>query len=165
MATKTKKSTKSKSTKNVAKEAKKPAPTSGQSAEPRQLHYTDLTPRERKVVNALAQPGRPVLHLSEIVDACGWTRPKPKDGELRGKALGNNRVRNQLRRLVPSEWVENAEERGKGTYRLTAKARDRLKRLATTPADGAAKEPHKRTKRAPAKEAPAVTEAHASEEF
>lgn len=144
-----------------------------QAGEPiEKLAYDKLTYRERKVVDALAQPGRPVLSISDLIDACGWSSSSSKTASLKGRALGNSRVRNQLRRLVRSSWVENAEERGKGTYRLTAKARDRLARVTK---DGparqalglaAATKAVKRTKRAaPKREAPPVTEAHEAEAF
>lgn len=136
----------------------------GQCGAPIELGYEDLTERERKVVDALrADSGRPVKSINELIDACNWASLSSKSATLTGRALGNSRVRNQLRRLVRSSWVENAEGRGKGKYRLTQAAVKRLKRVAkaSTPTEG----PHKRTKKAVKKEAPKVTEEHASEAF
>lgn len=102
----------------------------GQNGPELKLHYSELTPNERKVVDALAQEGRPVLSIKELVKACGWSslRASEANDEFKGKVRGNSRVRNSLRRLVRSNWVENAEERGRGTYRLSKKGSDRLRR-------------------------------------
>lgn len=103
----------------------------GQAAPELKLQYEELTKNEQKVVQALAQPGRPVLTIKELVEACGWKSLRASDAnaEFTGKVRGNSRVRNSLRRLVRSKWVENAEERGRGTYRLSKRGADRLRRL------------------------------------
>lgn len=133
----------------------------GQAGKPLDLGYDDLTPRERKVVDALTGGG--TLSISELVEACGWSNPKVGDGQLEGAALGNSRVRNQLRRLVRSSWVENAQERGKGTYRLSRQAKKRLTDVAKAP-KAAAKAP-KRTKPAVKKTAPKAPKAAEAAEF
>jgi hypothetical protein len=103
----------------------------GQEGPELQLHFSELRESEQRVVTALAQPGRPVLTIKELVEACGWKslHASEANAEFKGKARGNSRVRNSLRRLVRSQWVENAEAKGKGTYRLTVKASARLRRL------------------------------------
>lgn len=102
----------------------------GQGAKEISLSYDELTKNEQKVVLALAQEGRPVLTIKELVEACGWKSLKASGAneEFKGKARGNSRVRNSLRRLVQGTWVENYPARGSGKYRLTAKAAKRLKR-------------------------------------
>jgi len=134
----------------------------GQAGKPIELGFEDLTRKEQKVVNALAGADSPVLSIAELVAACGWSSLSSQGGELTGKALGNSRVRNQLRRLVRSEWVENAEERGKGTYKLTAAAKRRLANVTKASKPSGAP---KRTKKAVKKEAPKAPEAAEAAEF
>ena len=102
----------------------------GQCGEELKLQFEELTKNEQKVVLALADKGRPVLTIKELVEACGWKSLKASgtNEEFKGKARGNSRVRNSLRRLVRATWVENAEGRGSGKYRLTPQAVSRLRR-------------------------------------
>lgn len=115
----------------MSKKNETPKSLQGQEGPELQLHFEELREPEQRVVTALAQPGRPVLTIKELVEACGWTSLHASDAnaEFKGKARGNSRVRNSLRRLVRSKWVENAEAKGKGTYRLTTQAASRLRRL------------------------------------
>lgn len=109
----------------------------GQTGPELKLHFSELTDNEKKLVGVLNQAGRPILSIKELVKKCGWSSLGPSGSTpdtFTGKVRGNSRVRNTLRRLVRSNWVENAEERGKGTYRLTKKGADRLRRLDTKPA-------------------------------
>lgn len=94
----------------------------GQRAGALKLHHSELTSNEQKLVGVLAQPGRPVLTIKELVVACKW------DKRL-GKAKANSRVRNTLRRLVRANWVGHPESVGDGRYRLTREAASRLRRL------------------------------------
>lgn len=119
----------------------------GQTAPELKLQYEELTKNEQKVVQALAQPGRPVLTIKELVEACGWKSLRASDAntEFTGKVRGNSRVRNSLRRLVRAKWVENAEERGKGTYRLSKRGGDRLRRLKPAARTTTAEQPKEDT--------------------
>lgn len=93
----------------------------GQRGTGLKLHYSELTANELKIVGVLAQPGRPTLTIKELVVACKWN--------TLGKARANSRVRNTLRRLVRSTWVEHPEGIGDGRYRLSSSAAARLRRL------------------------------------
>jgi hypothetical protein len=88
------------------------------------LHYSELTSNELKIIGVLAKPGRPTLTIKELVVACKWNRL--------GKVQANSRVRNTLRRLVRSIWVEHPEDIGDGLYRLSSSAASRLRRLKPT---------------------------------
>ena len=114
----------------------------GQRAGELKLHHSELTANEKKLVGVLAQPGRPVLTIKELMHACKW------DKRL-GKARGNSRVRNTLRRLVRAKWVGHPETVGDGRYRLTKEAASRLRRLKpakrTVKKKTAAPEPQKAT--------------------
>jgi len=107
-------------------------PSQGQQGPELKLHFSELTENEEKLVKALAQPGRPIMTIKELVIACRWRSLKQGDTENEdhvGKARGNSRVRNTLRRLVRSHWVEHAEEIGDASYRLSSQANARLRRL------------------------------------
>jgi hypothetical protein len=93
----------------------------GQRGEGLKLHYSELTANELKIIGVLAKPGRPTLTIKELVVACKW--------KGLGKARANSRVRNTLRRLVRSTWVEHPEDIGDGLYRLSSSAAGRLRRL------------------------------------
>lgn len=99
--------------------------TQGQQARVLQLHYEELTKNERDVVRYLATEGRPVRTIKEIMEGLNWNHVKG------GRARGNSRVRNSLRRLVQSGWVGHELEVGDGRYRLTRNAVERLRRIYT----------------------------------
>jgi hypothetical protein len=105
--------------------------TQGQAGPELKLQFEELTTNEQKVVRALAKPKRPVMAIKELVIACGWKslRASVANDEFTGKVRGNSRVRNTLRRLVRSKWVDNAEDRGTGTYRLSVNGANRLRRV------------------------------------
>ena len=74
------------------------------------------------------EPGRPTLTIKELVTACKWNKVEG------GKARGNSRARNTLRRLVRSSWVGHPEDVGDGLYRLTTGGANRIRRLKPKPA-------------------------------
>ena len=100
----------------------------GQRGKELKLHYSELTVNECKIVAVLAKSGRPTLTIKELVTACRWSKIEG------GKARGNSRARNTVRRLVKSSWIEHPECIGDGLYRLTASAAGRLRRLKPKPA-------------------------------
>jgi hypothetical protein len=100
----------------------------GQRGKELKLHYSELTVNETKIVAVLAKSGRPTLTIKELVTACKWNKVEG------GKARGNSRARNTLRRLVRASWVEHPEDVGDGLYRLTSSAAGRLRRLKPKPA-------------------------------
>lgn len=102
-------------------------PKQGQGGEPIKMGWEDFSDFEQRVAKALFACG--TLKISEIVIACGWDNLTPGRGALKGPALGNSRVRNQLRRLVRSGWVLNAEGRGRGRYKLAPEADEFLQEL------------------------------------
>jgi hypothetical protein len=119
----------------------------GQRAGALQLHFEELTKNEQLLVTCLAVEGRPVRTIQEIMEALGWHKIRG------GRARGCSRVRNTLRRLVRSQWVNHDTEVGDGKYRLSKNALDRLRRLVKDT------EPAKPTKAKPAPTpAPAATE-------
>lgn len=96
----------------------------GQRAGALRLSFDDMTKNEQMVVVALAREGRPVLTIREIMVECNWHHMPG------GKAQGNSRVRNTLRRLVRANWVTHPDEVGDGKYRLSTQALARLRRIA-----------------------------------
>lgn len=100
----------------------------GQRGEELKLHYSELSTNEKKIIGVLAKPGRPTLTIKELVVACKWNKVEG------GKARGNSRARNTLRRLVRSSWVGHPEDVGDGLYRLTSGGANRLRRLKPKPA-------------------------------
>lgn len=97
--------------------------TQGQRAGALQLHFDELTKNEQLVVVNLAQEGRPVLSIVEIMELLNWHKMKG------GRARGCSRVRNTLRRLVRSQWLVHDTEVGDGKYRLSKNGLDRLRRI------------------------------------
>src|SRR5512146_731936 len=101
--------------------AKRPRPTTGQSAPARQLAWEDLRTDEPFVVRSMALLQRPLegagagavgvaqlaARLRALVDPEEW----PTRAKLR--------VRNAIRRLVQGGWLERVAA---GTYRLPQKA-------------------------------------------
>jgi len=132
---------------NMTKKQETNKSSQGQTGPELKLHFSELTDNEKKLVAALNQTGRPILTIKELVKACGWHRLRASNAneDFTGKVRGNSRVRNTLRRLVRSNWVENAEGRGRGTYRLSKKGSDRLRRAGTKPSKA-------KPSKAPAKE-------------
>lgn len=95
----------------------------GQQASPLALQFEELSLNEQIVIAALAHPERPVKTIKQITQECGWE-------EVNGsKARGNSRVRNSLRRLVRSHWVEHENHIGDGKYRLTSGALKKLMKI------------------------------------
>lgn len=95
----------------------------GQQAEPLRLKFEDMSDNEKEIVVLLAHPDRPVMSIKEIMEALNWHRGQA------GRARGNSRVRNTLRRLVRSKWVTHKSEVGDGLYRITTSALSKLEKL------------------------------------
>lgn len=95
----------------------------GQRAGALQLRFEELTKNEQLLVTFLAKEGRPVHTIVEIMEGLNWHKIKG------GRARGSSRVRNTLRRLVRSQWLNHATEIGDGQYRLSKNGLDRLRRL------------------------------------
>lgn len=96
----------------------------GQLGNKIELEFDELTKHEQLVVAALASSERNVKSIRQIQEDCGWVKAPI------GKARGNSRVRNALRRLVRANWVEHESEIGDGRYRLSCDALPKLLRLA-----------------------------------
>ena len=97
----------------------------GQRGPVMQFHYDELSKLERAIIDTLAASKTP-LEIVEIMEANNWHKIKG------GRARGNSRVRNTLRRIVRAEWVGHPKdgETGDGRYRVTTKGRARLRSLA-----------------------------------
>lgn len=95
----------------------------GQRAGALQLRFEELTKNEQLLVVNMAQEGRPVKTIIEMMEMCNWHKIKG------GRARGSSRVRNTLRRLVRSQWLTHDTEIGDGKYRLSKNGLDRLRRL------------------------------------
>jgi hypothetical protein len=95
----------------------------GQQAEPLRLKFEDMSDNEKEIVVLLAHPDRPVMSIKEIMEALNWHRGQA------GRARGNSRVRNTLRRLVRSKWVTHKNEVGDGLYRISTSALNKLEKL------------------------------------
>ncbi len=96
--------------------AKKPhtgKPHTGQSGSKHAVALEKLNPKERKVIKILSDDLNPIP-LNSLAAAC-WPDLKVSQA--------NSWVRNALRRLVCSSWVEKV---GRGTYRLAADKRASL---------------------------------------
>jgi hypothetical protein len=103
----------------------RPKPTSGQSAEAFTLPFDSLSKYELKVVSVLNQPGAGLREVKPVSAVAKTTRLTPLQ------------VRNAMRRLVPSKWIERvdvvladdgSEKPVKGHYRITKGGRERLAR-------------------------------------
>jgi hypothetical protein len=89
---------------------KRPKPSTGQSAEPRDLPYEALNQSEREIIRMLkSKDGYPVRTIEYLAEAF--------DSKLE--------VRNALRRPVSCGWIDNV---GRGQYKLSDKGRKRLAR-------------------------------------
>jgi hypothetical protein len=95
----------------------------GQQAEPLRLQFDDMSDNEKEVVALLAQEGRPVMSIKEIMEALNWHRGQA------GRARGNSRVRNTVRRLIRSNWLTHKSEVGDGLYRITTSGLNRFMKL------------------------------------
>jgi len=96
----------------------------GQQASPLRLTFEELSENEQQLVTFLGVEGRPVFTIKEIMEGLGWHL-----GRM-GKARGNSKVRNTLRRLVRSNWATHSEDIGDGKYRITLAGLNKLKKLA-----------------------------------
>jgi hypothetical protein len=109
----------------------------GQDAQPIDgLSFTELNRHEQALVLTLNGEGTGVREYKTIVElmyANNW--------HVLGKAKGNSRVRNSLRRLVRGTWVEHAEKIGDGRYRITEAGRKRLRRFEAKSAEESAAKP------------------------
>lgn len=91
---------------------KRPKPSSGQSAEERELPFTALSDAEKDVIKMLDGNGhghRVVRSIEFLADGFGGDNPKLQ-------------VRNALRRLVSCGWVDWAS---RGQYQINEKGRKR----------------------------------------
>lgn len=103
-----------------ADSAPKEKPTTGQSGPRVDLGFTDLNKKESAVLLAINGKGEGPRSEITISEVCGKV--------FRGAdttAQRNSWVRNSLRRLVTSEFVEKLS---RGTYRVTDKGRKRIGR-------------------------------------
>jgi len=101
----------------------RPEPCTGQSAPPRTISFDELTKYEVKLVQTLDAPGSGLRQSRGIAELSKSLRLTPLA------------VRNTIRRLVPSKWVERVEttinDEGeeipvRGFYRITESGRKRL---------------------------------------
>ena len=103
---------------------KRGKPTTGQSGPPTEIHFEDLTNDQRAIIKMMAkQKGSPPTSINFV--------------HLRTK-LTKLQIRNALRNLVRSGWLNKAEqvlaedgtvlEAPRGWYQLPKIARDRLRR-------------------------------------
>ncbi len=103
---------------------KRPKPSSGQSRKEFSLPLEELSANEAKVLKALNGKGK------------GLRETLPISGIAKGTRLTPLQVRNSIRRLVPSTWVEGVDEvlddetgeprEVRGHYRVTERGRKRL---------------------------------------
>lgn len=102
---------------------KRPKPTTGQSRKEFQLPTEELTKHERKLVDMLNGKGKGVRETYSVAELSKETK------------LTKLQVRNTIRRLVPSTWVEHVDEvltddgdvrPVRGHYRITERGRKRL---------------------------------------
>lgn len=121
----------------------------GQQAEALRLRYDELSDNEKEIILLLAHGDRPVMSIKEIMEALNWHRGPG------GRARGNSRVRNTMRRLVRSRWVGHKSEVGDGLYRITVSALNKLEKLVADEKPEAPKK-HKAKKAAPEADAKEV---------
>lgn len=98
----------------------------GQASSPLRLTFEELSANEQEMVIFLGVEGRPVFTIKELMEGLGWHLGRT------GKARGNSKVRNTLRRLVRSHWVSHQSEIGDGKYRISTSGLNRLMKLAET---------------------------------
>jgi len=129
----------------------------GQQGSPLRLAFEELTENEQALVTFLGQDGRPVFSIKEMMEGLGWHLGRT------GKAKGNSRVRNTLRRLVRSNWAAHDDDIGDGKYRITRAGLNQLMKLAES-LEGETKpkkhKPAKTEQPAEVKEALAVLKEH-----
>lgn len=101
----------------------RPKPTSGQSRAEFALPKEELTKYEMKIIEALNGKGKGLRETIPVLDLSKATR------------MTKLEVRNTIRRLVPSTWVERVDEvltddgdvkKVRGHYRITERGRKRL---------------------------------------
>lgn len=102
---------------------KKKKPSTGQSGKIKFVDYDKLSDYEKLIVRCLLPEkgkARHVMSIKEIQKACDWEEleASDKNKEFAGHARGNSRVRNALRKLVTSCWVESYPAKGSGKYRM-----------------------------------------------
>lgn len=102
---------------------KRPKPSTGQSRKEFQLPTEELSDGEAKVVKALNGKGKGLRETMAVAVIAKTTK------------LATLQVRNNIRRLVPSTWVEHVDEvldddgeprKVRGHYRITERGRKRL---------------------------------------
>lgn len=125
----------------------------GQQADSLRLPFDELSDNEKEIVMLLAQTEQPTMSIKEIMEALNWQRGPG------GRARGNSKVRNTLRRLVRSRWVGHKSEVGDGLYRITTSAMNKLEKLANGETKAAAPKKHKAKKAAPPAEVMATLKA------
>lgn len=118
----------------------------GQQAAPLRLSYEDMTDNERALVGFLDQEDRPVFTIKEIMEGLNWHRGPG------GRAKGNSRVRNTLRRLVRAKWLSHPDEVGDGKYRLSVQGKNRLDKLVEEAGEKKTSAAPKKHKAAPKKD-------------
>lgn len=97
----------------------------GQQGSPLKLAFDELSENEQQLVTFLGAEGRPVYTIKEMMEGLGWHL-----GRM-GRARGNSKVRNTLRRLVRSNWVGHKDDIGDGEYRITLRGYNQLVKLAS----------------------------------
>lgn len=118
----------------------------GQASSPLRLTFEQLSDNEREMVIFLGVEGRPVFTIKELLEGLGWHLGRT------GRARGNSKVRNTLRRLVRSNWVGHQSEIGDGKYRITLQGFNKLVKVAESV------ENENKAAPAPKKHKPAKTE-------
>lgn len=109
----------------------------GQQAGALRLSFEDMTKNEQALITFLDQEDRPVFSIKEIMEGLNWHRGPG------GRAKGNSRVRNTLRRLVRAKWLSHPDEVGDGKYRLSLQGKNRLDKLVSEASEAPAPKKHK----------------------
>lgn len=115
----------------------------GQQGPELHLAFEELNENEQQLVCFIGQEGRPVFTIKEMMEGLGWHLGRT------GRARGNSRVRNTLRRLVRSRWVAHEDEIRDGRYRISIRGMNQLVKLAEAQNENAPSKPrkHKPTKK------------------
>lgn len=120
----------------------------GQQGSPLKLAFEELSENEQQLVTFLGVEGRPTFTIKGLMEGLGWHLGRT------GKARGNSKVRNTLRRLVRANWVGHKSEIGDGEYRITLRGFNQLVKLATEVANDEKPKKHKPAKTEPEVAAP-----------
>ena len=110
------------SEKTKVKKQKRERPSTGQSAEPRELPFDSLNPLERRLVSFLDGDGagpRSEHTIKDLVAKAGLHNKTGSDE--------TSWVRNSLRRTVSCGWVEKTSP---GHYRISEAGRRRIRRIS-----------------------------------